>query len=332
MKQKLFAAIRILVSAGIIGFFLIYQKETLRTFVSTLREANVLWLILALAGYIPVMILSISRWHALLKVQDVRLAPSVLTRLFLIGTFFNTFTLGVTGGDVVKAYYVSHEAKHRRAEAVITVFLDRIIGMIALFFIALIALFFAENTAEMKNLRIAILAMFFGTLCAAGLILNKPLLKKIPFLEIIARKLPFYHGLRKIYNAFHLYHRHKRTLLLTFVYSILLQSCMMLVIYTLGFALDIRNADLIHYFLFFPIIATISALPISLGGLGVGEAGFVYFFGLVGVSAGKAFALGLCTRFVWIIWGLLGGLLYILPSNTIKKETAVINAENLEKI
>lgn len=332
MKQKILGLIRVVVSIGIIAFFLIFQKETLASFVETLKESNYFLIILAIIGYIPVMTLSIIRWHALLKVQGVILPPATLIRLFLIGTFFNNFTLGVTGGDVIKAYYVSHEAKDKKAEAVITVFLDRIIGMIALFSIALIALFFTENNEFMVKIRQIIFALFLGALFFCFLLFNKPLLKKIPYLEYFLKKLPFYHALRKVYNAFHLYNHHKKTLAFVFLVSIVLQATMMLVIYLLSFALDIQNTQLVHYFLFFPIIASLSALPISLGGLGVGEAAFVYFFGLVGVSSGKAFALGLCTRFVWIAWGLIGGLIYMLPSNTIKKDDALKEAEELEEL
>ncbi len=320
MKQKILAAVRIVVSVGIIAFFLIFQKETLNTFIATIKESNYSLIILGLFSYVPVMILSLIRWNALLKVQGIFLSPLTLTRLFFIGTFFNNFTLGVTGGDVIKAYYVSHEAKNKKAEAVITVFLDRIIGMLALFSIAIIALFFTENNEFMLKIRKIIFSLFLGALLFCFFLFNKSLLKKIPFLEQLVKKLPFYHALKKIYNAFHLYHNHKKTLAFTFGLSILLQVLMMLIISLLGKALDIEEVKLVHYFLFFPIIATLSALPISLGGLGVGEASFVYFFGLVGVASGKGFALGLCTRFVWIAWGLIGGLIYILPSNKIKKE------------
>lgn len=332
MKQKVFAALRIFISVGIIAFFLIFQKETLATFITTIKESDYFLIIVGIFCYVPIIILSLIRWDALLKVQGIFLSPVTLTRLFFIGAFFNNFTLGVTGGDVVKAYYVSHEAKNKRTEAVITVFIDRVIGMIALFSIALTALFFIENNEFMLKIRTLILSLFVGTLLFCFFLFNKSLLKKIPFLEHIMRKLPFYHALKKTYNAFHLYHNHKGTLLFTFFLSIFLQVIMMLIISLLGKALDIQEVSMVHYFLFFPIIATLSALPISLGGLGVGEAAFVYFFGLVGVTSGKAFALGLCTRFVWIAWGLIGGLIYILPSNKIKKEALQEKAKELEAL
>lgn len=316
------AAIRVLVSVGIISFFVFFQRETLATFVATLKKTNLQWFVLALIGYIPVMFLGILRWRALLKVQEVHLPFLTLVRLFFIGSFFNHFTLGATGGDVVKAYYVAHEAKPQRAGAVMTVFLDRMIGMMALFALALIALFFTHKDPHLGTVNRIVWSLFLGTLLLGGILFNKSLLKKIPGGEALMQRLPFYPALRKVYNAFHLYNHHKGVLLLTFTYSIVLQTIMICVIAILGKALQIEDTHIKHYFLLFPIIATLAALPISVGGLGVGEAAFVYFFGLVGVPSGQAFALGLSTRFVWIFWGLVGGFIYMLPASKVIKKDA----------
>ena len=43
--------------------------------------------------------------------------------------FFNAFLLGSTGGDLLKAYYAARETHHKKTEAVVTVFVDRIIGL-----------------------------------------------------------------------------------------------------------------------------------------------------------------------------------------------------------
>ena len=111
---------------------------------------------------------------------------------------------------------------------------------------------------------------------------------------------------------------------------------MIVIAFFMGKALGITSAKLVNYFLFFPIIAVISALPISVGGLGVGEASFVYCFGIIGVPDGKAFALGISIRFLWILWGLLGGLFYILhgsphvPEKVMEEELKHLEEESTE--
>jgi len=75
------------------------------------------------------------RFRLLLAVQGVKLKVRRVLGLTFLGYFFNNFMLGLTGGDVVKAYYVTRDT-HKRTEAVVTVFLDRVVGLIALAFLA----------------------------------------------------------------------------------------------------------------------------------------------------------------------------------------------------
>ena len=51
--------------------------------------------------------------------------------LNMVGCFYSTFMLGTTGGDVLKAYYASKQTPHR-TEAVMSVLVDRAIGLLAL--------------------------------------------------------------------------------------------------------------------------------------------------------------------------------------------------------
>ena len=51
--------------------------------------------------------------------------------LTMVGAFYNTFMPGSTGGDVLKAYYASKHTTHR-TRAVLSVIIDRVIGLLAL--------------------------------------------------------------------------------------------------------------------------------------------------------------------------------------------------------
>ena len=50
--------------------------------------------------------------------------------------FFNAFLLGSTGGDLLKAYYAARETHHRKTEAVVTVLVDRLIGLFSMLALA----------------------------------------------------------------------------------------------------------------------------------------------------------------------------------------------------
>src|SRR5258708_4587947 len=94
-----------------------------------------------------------------------------------------------------------------------------------------------------------------------------------------------------------------KTILLSFVLHLWSIGC----IYLMGCALGMKAAP-IYYYMFVPVIFTMGAFVPSIGGLGVVEGGFAWFFSLpfVGESASRAVALSLLYRVIQIIISLPG--------------------------
>ncbi len=106
-----------------------------RGLITVFRDLNLLWFIptFLVMGIIPVIGAVRFRW--LLAVQGVHISLGRSLSLTFMGFFFSNFMLGLTGGDVVKAYLIARET-HKRTEAIVTVFLDRIVGLLALALLA----------------------------------------------------------------------------------------------------------------------------------------------------------------------------------------------------
>ena len=90
------------------------------------------------------------RWSCLLALQQVVISQWDAFRLTMIGVFFNLFGLGGVGGDVFKMYYVRSHAGNRKEEAMLSIVVDRVLGLLGLFVVALAALPFVW-----KELRVA---------------------------------------------------------------------------------------------------------------------------------------------------------------------------------
>ncbi|HIQ04946.1 MAG TPA: hypothetical protein EYH31_04520, partial [Anaerolineae bacterium] len=67
---------------------------------------------------------------------------------------------------------------------------------------------------------------------------------------------------------------------------------------------------LLFIFLFNPLIALVLLIPISIGGLGVNQNVYPFFFGLVGVPEGLALAVSILIQFIIIVSSLPGGVLW----------------------
>src|SRR4051812_18183694 len=95
------------------------------------RNANPLLLILSVSFFWITFVITSFRWHQLLKAMQIHLTLARTFVLNMVGAFYNTFMPGSTGGDVLKAYYASKQTEFR-TRAVISVIVDRVIGLIAL--------------------------------------------------------------------------------------------------------------------------------------------------------------------------------------------------------
>lgn len=81
---------------------------------------------------VGVLAIQYYRWYVLVRALDLPFAVGGAFRLGLVGTFYNVFLPGSVGGDLVKAFYIAHGAPGRRAAAVATVVIDRIVGLFGL--------------------------------------------------------------------------------------------------------------------------------------------------------------------------------------------------------
>ena len=65
----------------------------------------------------------------------------------------------------------------------------------------------------------------------------------------------------------------------------------------------------------FPLVTLLSAVPVSFGGLGVREGGFVFFLSFIGIPHDKALAFSLLWTALIFGAGLLGGLVLFFSSD-----------------
>ncbi|MCX7934416.1 MAG: flippase-like domain-containing protein [Planctomycetota bacterium] len=116
------------------------------------------------------MVAAFARYRWLVRAVAIELGYGDSIRIGFIGAFFNTFLLGSVGGDVVRMAYVIRETG-KRAAAVASVAMDRLIGLLGVICLAGAALLWCWPTvlatSSLHNLTLAI----FGGLAAVALAL-----------------------------------------------------------------------------------------------------------------------------------------------------------------
>ncbi len=212
-------------------------------------------------------------------------------RLQLIGFFFNTAMPGAVGGDVIKGMYVLREkTATSKTNALLTIVLDRIIGLVAIFAIAAVAistrLDFVRENAGLVTLSlfvgVGVLVIFIVAIfCLTDLFTGRD-----PFLFILSKKVPGFGIAKKIYLALILFRKDPGTIGKAFLLSIVAQVMSLLFGYLLATNLSDKVVDLMIYSVVHPIGILTTALPLAPGGLGIGHIAFDRLFIMADIEGG----------------------------------------------
>ena len=88
----------------------------------------------------------------------------------MIGIFFNLIIPGTVGEDLCKMYYISSHSSGKTTEAVLTVMLDRIIGLFGLFLVVFVAILFSLDFLNSISPQIRFSVYLIGSGSFAGII------------------------------------------------------------------------------------------------------------------------------------------------------------------
>jgi len=284
------------------------------------RHASLSWLVAGLLCYGVVEVLGGLRWLLLLRVQGFRLSWRRATSIFLIGLFLLTFTPGLIGGDAARVLYVIQEAPERKAQAILAVAMDRLMGLVSLILQAALVvlcryhwLAMTPATSWLEYVTLMILA------CSAGALILSCLMARLPWLSILEKNPVMGEKLRDVGATFRAYRRHWPRMIQALLNTLAAHIFYFLTFYCAARALgafDGPGSKPWHgfwdVFCIMPIVNTLTALPISLAGIGVRETLFqVLLNDLCGIAAGVGAAIGSLGFTMRVVWGLPGGLLLL---------------------
>lgn len=259
--------------------------------------------------------LGVVRWRQVLRVHGLELSFTRAAQISLVAHCFNSFLLGAAGGDLMKAYYAARETQHKKAEAVGTVFVDRIVGLFALLVFTLIAM--AANVPLLRadplflKLAAVIVAMFAGCTVVVFLALRGGVSRGLPRARAWLRQLPKGDFLEQLRDSLKPFGHNPKFFLQSLAVSLLLCSVCVLHVQCLAWGLGLE-ISLRHQFAIVPMITCMVVIPLTPSGLGVRENLFVLMLAvpLIGVEHTAALSLSLLCTAGSLCWSLVGGLVY----------------------
>lgn len=309
-KKTIVSVLQVLVSVSLL--LILFRRIDFGSFLDLLAGIHPGYLTLGVLCYFFSMAIISFRWLFIVRTANEPVNILQLIGINFVGSFFSMFLPTAAGGDVARMYESSRRGMVG-TNAVSTVLLDRVIGLISLVLICIAALFAGYRyTGELSLVYMVIgLAVAFGV--AWRLFFNPSLIRRfrgVFRLPLLARAEP---SAKKLYQSLYELQLQPGLLLSTLSISIFAQVIEIASAIFLARALGL-NSQSFYFFIFVPLIWLVTMVPVSLNGLGLRESAFAFFFGQIGVLSTEAVSLSLLVYACRLLTGFLGGFLFLWSS------------------
>jgi uncharacterized membrane protein YbhN (UPF0104 family)/SAM-dependent methyltransferase len=260
-----------------------------------------------------------ARWSAVAEAIGHRLPLGTALVGYLEANFFNQVFPSTVGGDAVRAWRASRLGMGL-GPAVVSVLVDRAIGLLALALIAIFGanvLWLAPGGARAGLALSLVIAIVLSGAVAGGLLSTL-----LPRLRDWTATRPLYwlsDGVARVFRSL-------RLAAATLGHSLVGHMLTVVAFERLAASLGIEMA-FGTALAALPVILLASAVPVSIGGWGVREGIGVGVLGLLGIGAEPALALSLMLGLSLLAIGLLGGLVWLLGGNKAVAMSAIAGQE-----
>jgi len=261
------------------------------------------WIVLAIAVHMVAYLLQTLRWAEVSDTLGIHNRFRRLLSHLLTGEFVSNALPTSFGGDIVRVIRQGNDAGDY-ADAFAATSLERLTGWLVLPTLSFVGLALSGQYRSLGDVTVVVVVVNLVTLGALTAILL------LAGHERGAGRLVGRSGWRRYLGAVHLgiaaFRRRPLQAAKVLAAGVGFQFLQCVTVLACARALGIAQIGLVATLAFFPPTAVVQNLPLALGGLGVREAAFVYFFSAIGVSNADAIALGLLVYVVFVISSLAG--------------------------
>ena len=246
------------------------------------------------------------RWGILLRGADLATPWRTVLQLGWVGQFIGSVLPGGIGtGDLVKAFHVARTHDGRKTRAIVTVFVDRVVGLFVLCIIAVVAVLFAPPGSTLATARNVVVTLFAVGAVGVVLLLSERTRHLLRVTHLL-RRLPFQNVIAEVGQAIRIYRGRPWPLIAAALLSLAGHGLFLSAFCFYGAALGQWMAPM-AVLVAIPVAQIIAAVPGLPGGWGVGDIAFLAFLPETGVPPATAVALSFTYRILQTVISLPGG-------------------------
>jgi len=300
--------VRIVVSGAVLWFVL--RSIDVSSLWDRVQAMNPLWLLLAIAVYVGITMVGVWRWHRLLHAQHIDIRWQKLSDSTWVSLFFNNFLPSNIGGDVVRISDTAPAAGSKTL-ATTVILVDRVLGLTALLCVATLgALLGSFRGVHVPGARWLWIVAAGGVAAAVPVVLV-PQLVPLLLSPLRALKRPWVdERAQRLEDAVVKFRAAPSALVSAFGGAVIVQGGIVVYYLLCARGLSIPLPVFLGAVLI-PVSLVIQMVPVSIGGFGVREAVFAYFFKRFGLPPDAGVALSLVSTGVIMAVSMFGGIRFL---------------------
>lgn len=301
-------ALQITFGLGLLAF-MVWQADV-RATIALWKRAHAGWLA---AGFGAILLIYFLRSvvQQMIAAIDARIPLSKLFSVMLIGSFFSNILPSQVGGDVVRGVYL-FPYFHSRSRTYASILYQRAVGALGTLAVAIAGGIWLLPGAW----RIPLILIAVAAICGVVVVLFfERLVAWISRLLISGTKLGTgkvargIGALCRIFESLLSYRRYRLISFVTFVCSCI-DTLIGVIVYIIGARALGIHLSFEQALMAGSVTQLAVLLPLTPGGLGIGEGAFVVTGGVLGLPSEQAIAVGILCRCFVLGSSLLGGVIY----------------------
>ena len=322
MKNRLFLALKVLFSIALI--LIVIEKINVTQLFQLIQAAEIRFFVYAFTMFAVMHFLSVLRWKILLQSNNIVISIKNLIFIHLVGLFFRYLLPTSVGEEIVKIAKVAKTAGNL-SDVTMSALYARVIGLMIMLVVSLMALSFTYQVLSSYEIQMIFIGIF-GFISLILILIRTPHL----FLYILKTMNIFREAnvFCKLVSVAH------KLVGFRLPASLLLQATGLSVFIFLASAAAIHGIargfhieiPLRYLLAFLPLISVATLFPLTFNGVGVREGIYIYFFSRLGASPTEILLLPLTEYLLIAIFGLMGGIGYLLENLAGARRAAALAA------
>ena len=282
---------------------LLLQRVDFRAIIATLRRLSLGAWLLNLLLFLCCNFMAAAKWKLLLAEQRF----TTLLKLGFVGQYYSMLLPGQVAGEAVKAYRLG-KGKGNAEQVAASVIIDRITGILGLLGVALCGVALTPTPVRHHIFTLLLLA----TLALLALLFSLRLRWRMRILAAVEsygpRAARISDRLRRLLTAWEAYVKAPLLMLTSVLLGASIQLVAVWINYRIGRELGLQ-IPILDWCWVFGVVSVVTALPLTIGGLGLREGSFVGSLGLLGIAPEKSMAVSFAVFSLLLAGAAIGGAL-----------------------